>query len=242
MSVTYVVEQCRVANGTHSWAATIVASLLIGISASALFVVLLAAELTPLAQTLPGWTIVPLLVALTFGSGAHFALVLARERGEPTQRSRMLIIGACLPLAGFAGLFGAGALEPVGLAQSGGTLVWVFRLAFVGASAIVAFVCTLVASRAFGVRGGVVNALAVASIAGGTYLLFALALDPLPGFHVGGGDRAMPKVAALCNLAAGSVGGATALRLLGRAHRAVNREALAIRMPDIARGSTGAEQ
>src|SRR5207245_510665 len=64
------------------------------------------------------------------------------------------------------------------------------------------------------------RALEVAAMTAIAYALLALALDPIPGFHVGGGDRAMPKVAALCNLVAGIVGGASAFTALtSRDHR-----------------------
>jgi hypothetical protein len=43
-----------------------------------------------------------------------------------------------------------------------------------------------------------------------------LLVDQLPGWHVGGGERAMVKVAMLGNLVAGCVGGVTAFRLLLR--------------------------
>jgi hypothetical protein len=196
----------------------ILAGLFIGVAASAVFALLaVRPALALLAHGLPDGTLIPLVLALTFGGAARFAYLVARGRGEPGRWSSTLIVGISLPLAGVAGLFGAGSLEPLGLAQPNATLVWVFRLAFMGASAGVAFVCTLVAWRVFGLRGGVAEALVVAAVTAGTHLLVALALDPVPGFHVGGGDRAMPKVAALCNLAAGSIGGTTAFRLLTRA-------------------------
>ncbi|GAC1329525.1 MAG: hypothetical protein NVSMB2_28550 [Chloroflexota bacterium] len=47
-----------------------------------------------------------------------------------------------------------------------------------------------------------------------TYLLVTLVVDAIPGFHVGGGNMAMPKVTAIANLVAGFVGGTIAHFLL----------------------------
>jgi hypothetical protein len=63
-------------------------------------------------------------------------------------------------------------------------------------------------------------ALQVGLVAGGTFLLLTLVLDPIPGWHIGGGDRAMLKVATLGNLIAGWSGGMAAFGLLvARARR-----------------------
>ena len=59
-------------------------------------------------------------------------------------------------------------------------------------------------------RGSLVVGLATAA----SYLAFLLLIELRPGWHVGGGDMAMPRVAMLGNLIAGAVGGAVAFRLL----------------------------
>jgi hypothetical protein len=51
-------------------------------------------------------------------------------------------------------------------------------------------------------------------------------VDPLPGWHVGGGGRAMLKVAALGNLIAGWCGGMVAFALLVAAPASVHRSQL----------------
>src|SRR5439155_203641 len=157
----------------------------------------------------PDWTFVPTIVLVSFVPAAWFAVLVAAARYERAVWRCILIVGASLPLAGVGGLLFAVRLEPLGLSRADMTLP-VFRLAFITASGLVAFVCTLIACWTFRVPGSVRRALEVAAMTAITYALLALALDPIPGFHVGGGDRAMPKVAALCNLIAGIVGGASA--------------------------------
>jgi hypothetical protein len=49
-----------------------------------------------------------------------------------------------------------------------------------------------------------------------TYLVVALVLDAVPGWRVGGGDMAMPRVAMVGNLISGAVGGALAYRVFLR--------------------------
>ena len=51
---------------------------------------------------------------------------------------------------------------------------------------------------------------------GSVYLCYTLLIDLLPGWHVGGGDMAMPRVALLGDLLSGSIGGSFAFRLFQR--------------------------
>jgi hypothetical protein len=140
----------------------------------------------------------------------------ARRRQTTDGKGRC---GCVLPIAGFGGIQLALVVEPVAEGNPGAALV-VFRVAFVLASAAVAFVCTVVTGWLLGARGALRSGVSVAVGTALTYLVVALAFDPIPGLHVGGGDRAMPKVAAICNLAAGFVGGITAFHtLLGAPHR-----------------------
>lgn len=166
---------------------------------------------------------VPVVVGVAFICGVTFALLLAAARQERPVWWRTLIVGAILPAAGFEGLMLAARLEPLGTSRPDLTLP-VFRLAFVSASALVAFTCTLIAAWVFRVPASWRRALLVAVVTALAYLVVALAIDPIPGFHVGGGDRAMPKVAALCNLLAGIVGGSLALRLLMRLRTAPSND------------------
>jgi hypothetical protein len=94
--------------------------------------------------------------------------------------------------------------------------VLVFRVAFVLASATAALLCTFGVARLLGVRHGLNAALLTAVATGATYLVVALLLDQLPGWRVGGGDKAMVRVAMIGNLLAGAVGGSIAFILLSR--------------------------
>jgi hypothetical protein len=87
------------------------------------------------------------------------------------------------------------------------------------ASCLIAFACTAIAARVFGLSTSLKQALLVAAVAGGTFLLVTLVVDPIPGWHVGGGDRAMLKVATLGNLIAGWIGGVVAFAVLVTAPR-----------------------
>jgi hypothetical protein len=53
-------------------------------------------------------------------------------------------------------------------------------------------------------------------VTGSVYLCYTLLIDLLPGWHVGGGDMAMPRVALLGDLLSGSIGGSFAFRLFQR--------------------------
>ena len=188
----------------------VLGGLAIGLSASAVFPVLLAApELNHVIVSV-------LVIALTFGGAALLAHLVAHARGEAPESWRTIMIGLSLPFACMGGLFGVSMAEALWQSQPP---VLLFRVAFVVVSAAVAFVCTLVASSLFELHEARRNAATVAGATAVTYLLLALAVDPIPGFHVGGGDRAMPKVAALCNLVAGFVGGAVSFWVLVRSCR-----------------------
>jgi hypothetical protein len=161
----------------------------------------------------PEAMLVLIISVLAVLSSLSYAVLVARARCDVAAWWRVLIVGASLPLAGAGALLLAAQVEPLGASRSDLTLP-VFRFAFVGASFLVAFVCSLVGAATFGIHAAPRRALEVALITAAVYLMCALALDLIPGFHVGGGDRAMPKVAALCNFVAGVVGGAVAFGVL----------------------------
>jgi hypothetical protein len=188
--------------------------LAIGVGASSVFALLFTG--------LPDAVLVPTIIVTTVGAGACFAQLVAYARNETAGWRRITAIGLVLPLVSLVGLLMAGLFEPFGLGHPEPMPVLVFRLGFVPASAAIAFVCSLIAGWTFRVRGPWACALLVALVTAGVYLLVALVVDPLPGMHVGGGAKAMPRVAALANFGAGLVGGAFAHHLLSRA-RAVER-------------------
>lgn len=189
----------------------------IGIGASSIFAILLAVlavqDRNPSFRPSETW-LPPLVIALTLGAGAVFAALAALARGERVRRWRVLGVPVGFTLACLGGLALVLRIEP--LASSGDLALPVFRLAFVSASALVSFACTWLAARVFGEPHGLRTALRIAALTAVTYLLVALVLDPLPGFHVGGGSRAMPKVALTCNFLAGLLGGTLAFRALVR--------------------------
>jgi hypothetical protein len=196
----------------------------IGVGSSAIFVVLLGAialhETFP-RLSIPDWALALIITMLATAGGLAFALLLARVRGEPIEWARTLTVGAVLPLAGAGGLVFAAQFEHLGTSRSDLTLP-VFRLAFVSASFLVALACALIAGGVYAVPGTIRRALQVAAVTALTYFVCAIVLDVFPGFHVGGGDRAMPKVAAWSNLLAGIMGGYSAFHVLAHGSDQVN--------------------
>jgi hypothetical protein len=188
----------------------------IGVGSSAIFVVLLGGIAIHSAfprLTVAEWALALVITALATLGGLVFALLVARVRREPIDYARTLTLAALLPLAGAGGLVFAAQFEHLGTSRADLTLP-VFRAAFVSASFLVALVCTLIAGGLYAVPGTVRQALQAAFVTATTYLLCAIVLDLIPGFHVGGGNLAMPKVAALSNLLAGIVGGYFAFNVL----------------------------
>ena len=174
----------------------------IGLSASSLF------GLAVVASGKIGIGVVTPSVLGAVVAGSAFSALLAAARRQKVGWVHIFGLGLVLLVVGIAALlvpiimesFAVNNPQPVGL----------FRVAFVAASTLMAGTCTAIASWMFGVPGWHRRALMVAAITGLTYLAVALALDPMPGLHVGGGNMAMPKVAAVCNVIAGFVGGTIA--------------------------------
>jgi hypothetical protein len=217
----------------------LLAGAVVGLGVGALFAFLLfEPALVSFMRVRLGWNLgsdalepgsVPLAILSTFAAGYVFAGLM---RTGSWRRSAM--VGLTLMLACLGGFVFAAGFEGVGMQQPDATRLALFRVAFVGASTLVALVSTAVAARVFGIDGWLRPALLVATATGVTYLLVSLVLDALPGWHVGGGDRAMLKVATVANLLAGLVGGAVAFALLaGRRGRVSTK-----RSSDIARFTT----
>jgi hypothetical protein len=128
---------------------------------------------------------------------------------------RAVLSGVCLLLASLAGLVVALGLEPLG--QSGNVLL-IFRMAFTVASGVAALLCTWEVGRLLGLDDAWRMGVLVGAVTAATYLVYALLIDQVPDFHVGGGNMAMPRVALLGNLLAGTAGGAVAFLLLSGSH------------------------
>jgi hypothetical protein len=132
--------------------------------------------------------------------------------------ARAVLAGVCLLIASVIGVVVAAGLEPF---ATDGNVVVIFRVAFTLASGTAALLCTWSVGWLLEIDRPWRTAALVATATATTYLVYALLIDPLPGFHVGGGNMAMPRVALLGNLLAGGVGAALAFLLFKRAGAAL---------------------
>lgn len=213
-------------------AAALRAGATIGLSVSLLFAFLLfEPALITFLRVQVGWSLdsealggiaIPLALLSTLGGGAIFARQVESARGQTHSWRRPALLGGLLAIASLGGFAVAALLEPLGLAQPDAGRLLVFRAAFTVASMLVAFLTTLGAARVLIAKNAFRHALAVSAVVGLTYLAITLLVDPLPGWHVGGGDRAMLRVASLANFLAGLAGGTYAFTLLA-ASQAVSR-------------------
>jgi hypothetical protein len=143
-------------------------------------------------------------------AGSAFAWLAGHGR---TGWQRVVLAGASLLLASLVGLVVALGLEPLGATTNA---VLIFRVAFTLASGIAALLCTFCVARLLDVESAWRKAALVGAATATTYLLYALLIDAVPGFHVGGGNMAMPRVAMVGNLLAGAIGGVLAYVHLSR--------------------------
>jgi hypothetical protein len=209
--------------------ATLAAGLLVG-CAEALFFALILARL-PLQVLTWQWfgpSAVSALDSVFIGAVVVAALAagwgvawLLRRSGLRGAWWRFIVAGPSLLVASTIGVLIAGTLEPIGLPLPDAQRLLVFRAAFVAASATAALLCTLTVALALLVESPFRKAALTAVVTGGVFLIVALAVDPIPGWHVGGGDKAMVRVAMLGNLLAGAAGGAIAFHLLHKAQRKI---------------------
>jgi hypothetical protein len=178
------------------------AGLVIGLAASSLF------GLAVLASGKINIVVIAASIFAAFAAGSLFSVLLSAAREEPLIWVRVLGLGLILPVVGTFALLVPIVVE--NLVRHDPQPVGLFRVAFVAACTVMATACTAIACWMFGIRRWIAVALKVGVITGLAYLVVALALDPIPGLHVGGGNMAMPKVAAICNFIAGLVGGTMA--------------------------------
>jgi hypothetical protein len=146
-------------------------------------------------------------------AGCSFAL-LAGGRARRAPWWRIGLSGASLLAASTVGFLVAVTLEPVANRLDDSGRLMVFRVSFVLASGIASLVCTWSVAMLLRAPNPIRYALSVAAVTAATYLVFLLLIDLLPGWHVGGGDKAMPRIAMVGNLLAGAVGGWLAFQLL----------------------------
>ncbi len=188
----------------------VLAGLVVGLAACSLF------ALAVLASGALGIATIGGAVAAAIVAGAVFSALLAVARDQRVEWVDSLGLGLVMVVVGTLALVLPITVES--FARANPEPVLPFRVGFVMASTIMAAACTAIASWIFGVQGWRVPGLLVGVVTGLTYLLATTVLDAIPGFHVGGGNMAMPKVAAISNLVAGFVGGTLAHLLLSSRH------------------------
>ncbi|HET6319773.1 MAG TPA: hypothetical protein VFG86_25215 [Chloroflexota bacterium] len=165
-------------------------------------------SITDAPDIVDGIALVVLILA-TVGAGVGFALLLSRHFAW----WRVTLAGISLLVTSLSGVVIAGALEP--LESSVGT-VRAFQIAFTIASGCAALLCSLAVGWLLRIDGTVRKAVLVGMVTAIAYVAFALLIDRMPGWRVGGGDMAMPRVAMLGNLVSAGTGGAFAFRLFQR--------------------------
>jgi hypothetical protein len=157
-----------------------------------------------------------LILIAPVAAGWAFAVLTRRHVDtDVVPRWHLPMSGVLMLLASTLGVVIASMFESqsVGPSQQ---LVRSFQIAFVLASGTAAFVCSWGVARLLRVDGALTRATLIGLATATTYLLFAVFIDTLPGWRVGGGDMAMPRVAMLGNLISGTVGGSLAFQLLRR--------------------------
>jgi hypothetical protein len=184
----------------------VLAGLVVGLAACSLF------ALAVLASGALGIATIAGAVAAPAVAGAVFSALLALARDRRVEWIDSLGLGLLMIVVGTLALVVPIMIES--LVRGNPEPLLPFRVGFVLASTIMAGACTAIASWMFGVQGWRVRAVLVGVVTGLTYLLVTIVLDAIPGFHVGGGNMAMPRVTAISNLVAGFVGGTLAHLLL----------------------------
>jgi hypothetical protein len=209
LSPVLVSDAARGRRVTTAPVAAIGAGLAVGI-AEGLFFALALADNAALNRLFP-----VLVLGGPAAAGCGFAWLL-RYGGVRASVWRIALAGVSLLVASAVGAFVALAFEGFGIARPDAERLLVFRVAFVLASTLAAGLCTFVTARLLRLDGAHRVATLTALATGASYLLFLVAIDQLPGWHVGGGARAMPRVAMLGNVLAGTVGGWLAFYLMTR--------------------------
>jgi hypothetical protein len=161
----------------------------------------------------PHWSQFAIVFGGLFVGGAGYALLLTGVRRPPRSVHAAAAAGLALVAASVLGIAVGFGAEP-GL--GGLPLPIVFGLIFPPIVGSVALVYGLVLGGTLrldgAARAATVSALAAWLVA----LAVVVATDPWPGWRVGGGDRAMIKVAWLATLLGGAAAGTLYLALAGR--------------------------
>ena len=179
----------------------------------------------PLLKHSPAWlelvgppAVLALVLASWIGGGAWFGWLLQRRLGAGG-RACAITGGVVAPVVIVLGLAVALRVEGFAVHEGGvavGLLPHVFTAAFAPHAASLVFALVLTVGLRYRAAGTWRSALVASALAALVFVVLSLALNQLPGWRVGGGDRAMIKVALVANTLAAAIGGATALALLAR--------------------------
>jgi hypothetical protein len=223
MAVATTVRRIEAGQTIAAISSALVAGLMVGTSECLFFVYALnrsAIELslkyttgTMVAMDVIDAVAIGLFALAPIGAGLAFAYL---ARGGTLGWRRTLTAGVCLLAASMLGMSVALIVE--GSASRLGVLL-AFRIGFTLASGTAALLCTWGVAWLLRVDGAFRKAVLVGAVTAIVYLLYALLIDPLPGFHVGGGNMGMPRVAMVGNFLAGALGGALAFPLLSEGAR-----------------------
>ncbi len=226
MTTAQIASDVMIADASRSRPAALtgdlLVGLLVGVGASLIWGFLFAGPLLGGPEPpspIGGAGILATILGTWFGVGAGFGVVARRRLGHGGRWAVPLAGGLAFLIAMIVGLVFAGAVDSV--AGEGGSLPrqvlpLVFTAAFAPYLTGVVAAVTLAIGKVTGVAGTGRRAARAAAVTCVAFIVVALALNLLPGWRVGGGDRAMLKVALAANLVVGIIGGATAIRLLGR--------------------------
>ena len=172
----------------------------------------------------------PALLALVLGSwsggGVWFARVVGRRLGGGGWRGPVAG-GLAAPVVTLATFAAALSVEQFAVTEgrvAAALMPYVFTAAFAPYAAGLVLVLTLAAGLGTGSRTWR-SALAAAALTATVFVALSLVLNQVPGWRVGGGERAMVKVALVANTLAAAAGGAAALALVARGGR-VRRRAI----------------
>ena len=227
LSATLLEQKRRASETVVVDATAVIAGLLVGLTECLFFALTLARmPIQGVVWPLLGWNATQYIQPVSIGvvvitpvvAGVGFGLLL---RQRPRSASglrwwRFGVVGPILWLSSAIGLVIGAAFLGLAANQGDAGLQLVFRSGFTLASTIAALLCTGATALTLRLERPMTRAFLVAVVTGGTYLVVTSLLGLMPNWHVGSGDMAMPRIAMVANLLAGTIGGATAFRLLSR--------------------------
>lgn len=225
LSATIEKRQRRASVTAVASTTAVIAGLLVGITEGLFFALALARfVIQGLVWQRFGWAATNLIEPALLGvamltpllSGVAFGRLLQRTGRTGSGWWRHALIGPYLWLSSTVGVVVASSFEPLAKNHDDVGVQLVFRAGFTLASGLAALLCTGATALTLRLERPVARAAIVGLVTAGTYLVVTSLLGLMPNWHVGSGDMAMPRIAMVANLIAGTIGGATAFRLLSR--------------------------